>query len=61
MTAPGPFLPVGVRQLSKVQRSVSRFAPELVASECRVVVISARCPAALDPKQASAAAAYFRI
>jgi hypothetical protein len=44
-----PFLPVGDRQLSKVQRLVSRLAPELAASECRVVVISARCPAGDDP------------
>jgi hypothetical protein len=45
----GPFLPVGDRQLSKVQRPVPRFAPELAASECRVVVISAGCPAGDDP------------
>jgi hypothetical protein len=43
-TGYGPFLPVGDRQLSKAQRPVSRFAPELAASECRAVVISARCP-----------------
>jgi hypothetical protein len=49
----GPFLPVGDRQLSKVQRPVSRFAPELTASECRVVVISARCPAGDDPFETS--------
>jgi hypothetical protein len=45
----GPFLPVGDRQLSKVQRPVSRFAPELAASECRAVVISAQRSAAFDP------------
>jgi hypothetical protein len=50
-SADGPFLPVGDRQLSKVQRPVSRFAPELAASECRVVVISARCPAGDDPQE----------
>jgi hypothetical protein len=54
VTSPsGPFLPVGDRQLSKVQRPVSRFAPELAASECRAVVISAQRSAALDPRRLS--------
>jgi hypothetical protein len=52
VTSPvGPFLPVGDRQLSKAQRPVLRFAPELAASECRVVVISARCLAGDDPQR----------
>jgi hypothetical protein len=50
----GPFLPVGDRQLLKAQRPVSRFAPELAASECRAVVISAQRSVALDPKLPSA-------
>jgi hypothetical protein len=50
----GLLLPVGDRQLSKVQRPVPRFAPELAASECRAVVISAQRSAAFDPEQTSA-------
>ena len=45
----GPLPPVHDWLLSKAQRPVLRFVPELAASACRVVVIGARWPAGDDP------------
>jgi hypothetical protein len=49
MAVYGPLLPVHERQLLEELQPVSRFVPRPAASECRAVVISARCPAEVDP------------